>query len=79
MALSCHGPVRVLQLCAVLYAERSETSYEAPLCECQTVLRKTAMSTSLNRRDVYRGALVAAGSTPLLAACDHRDPGWALR
>ena len=26
-------------MCCV-HAERSETSYEAPLCECQTVLRK---------------------------------------
>ena len=76
MALSCHGPVRVLQLCAVLHAERSETSYEAHYVSAKLYSGKTTMSTSLNRRDVYRGA---AGSTPLLAACDHRDPGWALR
>ena len=79
MALSCHGPVRVLQLCDVIHVERSETSYEVPLCEYQTVLRKTAMSTSLNRCDVYRGALVEAGSSPLLATCGHRDPGFVIR
>ena len=67
------------QLNAALCAERSKQSYEAPLCECQTELNKTTMSTSSYRRGVYRGALAAAGSCPALAACGHRDPDWVVR
>ena len=79
MALSCHGPVRVLQLCAVFTLRGQKHHMRPHYVSAKLYSGKTAMSTSLSRRDVYRGALVAAGSIPLLAACDHRDPGWALR